>query len=69
MQRLVESPLAAMIIAGEVEPGQMIHIGYAKEEIQPEAPAEGEAPPEEMEIHESLTFGVVVPESETPVSA
>ena len=73
MQRLVESPLAGIIIGGEAETGQTIHIGYA-EGIDPEAPTdaeapEGEAAAEGLIAEEGLTFGIEIPDDAEDASA
>lgn len=73
MQRLVESPLAGIIIGGEAETGQTIHIGYAKG-TDPEAPTDSEAPEgkaasEELIAEEGLTFGIEIPDDDESASA
>ena len=77
LQRLVESPLAALIIADDVVEGQTLVIGYEEEEVEiptpeKEAAAEGEeaaeAPEEEAgpqtEKVGNLTFGIEVGEED-----
>jgi ATP-dependent Clp protease ATP-binding subunit ClpB len=81
MQRLVESPLAGIIIGAEAEADQTIHIGYAKG-AEAEPPAEGEtssdaeasvdgevAPSEDAILEEGLTFGIEVPDDAESASA
>ena len=66
-------PSRGVVIGGEVENGQTIHIGYAKG-ADPEAPADGEAPEaeaaaEELIAEEGLTFGIEVPDDAESASA
>ena len=68
IQRLIESPLASIIIGDEVVAGQTLVIGYEEEEVPAEPAAEGEeqAPPEKIG---SLTFGVETADDEIGESA
>ena len=68
IQRMVESPLASIIIGDEVVAGQTLVIGYEEEELPVEPAADGEEAPAPEKVG-TLTFGVETPDDEIAAEA